>query len=85
MQAGKFLAVIAAILTILGIFIFALVDVLLPGSTPSSGLGFLMNVPDLFGDFENLGTIFGLEDWFAIGFYVNFCIFIYTNFIRIQK
>ena len=47
MASGKVFAIIAAILTLLGTYVFAINTGLLP-STVGSGLGFILNIPDLF-------------------------------------
>ena len=62
MGAGKYLAIIAAILAILGTFLFALI-----GVTPDavSGLGFFQNISDNFQYAPDMAALWGLDDWWG--------------------
>ncbi len=54
MEAGKFLALLGGILTLLGTYVFALY-----GSTGivGSGIGYILNIGDLFGEADSLSTL----------------------------
>jgi len=60
MGAGKILAILAGIVTLLGTYVFALF-----GSTGlvGSGIGLIMNIPELITEAEATATFFGIELW----------------------
>lgn len=53
MSAGKFLALVAGIITLLGTYFFAISGVT---GTVGSGIGFITNLSDLFSDAETSAT-----------------------------
>jgi hypothetical protein len=71
LASGKLFAIIAAILTLLGTYVFA-IYYFLPGAV-GSGIGFVMNIPDLFTDAASLASLMGID---VIIFYVLLIVFI---------
>lgn len=71
MALGKLFALIAAILTILGTYVFA-IYLGFPGFV-GSGIGFIVNIPDLFADAALLAGIMGID---VIIFYLLVVVFI---------
>ncbi|MHA1376083.1 MAG: hypothetical protein ACTSR7_17535 [Promethearchaeota archaeon] len=71
MASGKLFALIAAILTILGTYVFALY-LGFPGAV-GSGIGFILNIPDLFTNAASLATLLSID---VIIFYVLLIVFI---------
>lgn len=71
MASGKIFALIAAILTLLGTYVFA-IYYFLPGAV-GSGIGFILNIPDLFTDAVSLAAFMSID---VIVFYVLLIIFI---------
>jgi len=69
--SGKLLAFIAAILTILGTYVFAIY--LGFPHTVGSGIGFILNIPDLFTDASSLATLLSID---VIVFYLLLIVFI---------
>lgn len=70
MGAGKFLAFLGGLLTLLGTYVFAIYGV--TGSV-GSGIGFAMNIPDLFTDAETIASGLSTE---VLLFYIYLGIFI---------
>jgi hypothetical protein len=71
MASGKLIALIAAILTILGTFVFAIYYGA-PGIV-GSGIGFILNIPDLFTDASTYAGLLSID---VIIFYVLIVVFI---------
>jgi len=72
LASGKLFAIIAAILTLLGTYVFA-INLGSSPSTVGSGLGFIFNIPDLF---TNAATHAGTLSIDVIIFYVLVVVFI---------
>jgi len=68
---GKLFAIIAAILTLLGTYVFA-IYYFLPGAV-GSGIGFIMNIPDLFGNASSYALLLSID---VIIFYLLVVVFI---------
>lgn len=71
MASGKLFALIAAILTILGTYVFA-IYFFVPGAV-GSGIGFILNIPDLFANAAGLAASMSID---VIIFYVLLVVFI---------
>jgi len=71
LASGKLLAFIAAILTILGTYVFAIY--LGFPHTVGSGIGFILNIPDLFTDASTYAALLSID---VIIFYVLVVVFI---------
>ncbi|MFX0074902.1 MAG: hypothetical protein ACFE96_05635 [Candidatus Hermodarchaeota archaeon] len=74
MGAGKILVIIGAILSILGTFVFALFTPA-PGWI-GSGIGFAVNLPDIFANADLLAALVGLEVFIIYIIIVVFIIFL---------
>lgn len=86
MGAGKYLAVIAAILTILGTFVFALFGS--PGSLVGSGLGFIESLDSIIenaGDYADLVDLHIVLYWFIVGLFFIFLASGFLQFIGIKS
>ena len=79
MGAGKVLAFLGGILTLVGTFVFAVF-----GSTGfvGSGLGFAMNLPDLFADADLIATIIGIPVALFFVYVVIFIIFLASGILQ---
>jgi hypothetical protein len=81
MGAGKILVIIGAILSILGTFVFALFSPA-PGFI-GSGLGFAVNIPQLFENSAFLAVLVGLEVFVIYIVIIVFIIFLVSGFLQL--
>ena len=79
MGAGKVLAFLGGILTLVGTFVFAVF-----GSTGivGSGLGFAMNLPDLFADADLIATLIDVPLALFFVYVVIFIIFLASGILQ---
>jgi len=71
MGAGKVLAIIAGIVTLLGTYVFAVWGA--AGIWAGSGIGFIMNLGDIFSSADTIAAGMGIEVWL---FYIYLTVFI---------
>ena len=79
MAAGKVLALLGGLITLLGTFVFAIYDATI---FIGSGLGFALNLPDLFVDADSLALILSLPVWLFYIFLVIFIIFLASGVLQ---
>jgi len=60
MKSGKALALLSGIITIVGTYVFALYG---GGGNVGSGIGFIIQLPNLFGNTATIATTLGWEVW----------------------
>jgi len=79
MGAGKFLAFLGGLITLLGTFVFAIY-----GATGivGSGLGFAMNIPDLFTNADTHASTLSTEVWLFYIYLVIFIIFLASGVLQ---
>ena len=86
MGAGKVLAIVAAILTILGTFVFALFRT--AGSLVGSGLGFIESIDSIIENAESYADLVDLHIvlyWFIVGLFFIFLVSGFLQFIGIKS
>jgi len=71
LASGKLFALIAAILTLLGTYVFAIYPFIV--GAVGSGIGFILNIPDLFANASSLALAMSID---VIIFYVLLVVFI---------
>ncbi|MBD3197785.1 MAG: hypothetical protein GF317_22225 [Candidatus Lokiarchaeota archaeon] len=80
MGAGKILAIVAGIVTLVGTFVLALF-----GSTGlvGSGLGLALNIPELFTNADSYATFIGTEIWLYYIVLVLFIIWLASGVLQL--
>lgn len=81
MGAGKILVIIGALLSILGTYVFALFTPA-PGWI-GSGIGFAVNLPELFANADLLAALVGMEVFIIYIVIVVFLIFLAAGFLQL--
>ncbi|MHA1913980.1 MAG: hypothetical protein ACW986_11420 [Promethearchaeota archaeon] len=80
MAAGKILAILGGLLTILGTYVFAIY-----GSTPivGSGIGFILNIPELFADAGTIAPLLSTPVWLFYIYVIIFVVFLAAGILQI--
>jgi hypothetical protein len=79
--SGKILIVLGALLTLLGTYVFAIYGV--AGSFAGSGIGFIMNLPDLFANADAIALFTGWNVIFIYIFTILFLIFLASGILQL--
>ena len=81
MGAGKVLALIAGLLTLIGTYVVAIYGI--AGSYAGSGIGFILNIPDLFSNAATYATGLSIEIWLFYILVIVFIIFLAAGLLQI--
>jgi hypothetical protein len=81
MGAGKVLALIAGLLTLIGTYVVAIYGI--AGSYAGSGIGFILNIPDLFSNAATYATGLSIEVWLFYILVIVFIIFLAAGLLQI--
>ncbi|TFG14241.1 MAG: hypothetical protein EU531_09185 [Promethearchaeota archaeon] len=81
METGKILIILGAILTLLGTYVFAIYGS--AGLFAGSGIGFIINLPDLFGNADAIALATGWDVIFIYIFTILFLIFLASGILQL--
>ena len=81
MGAGKGLALVAGILTIIGTYVVAIYGI--AGVSAGSGIGFILNIPTLFSNATAYATSLSIEVWLFYILVIVFIIFLAAGVLQI--
>jgi hypothetical protein len=81
MGAGKSLALIAGLLTLIGTYVVAIYGV--AGVYAGSGIGFILNIPSLFADATTYASGLSIEVWLFYILVIVFIIFLAAGLLQI--
>ena len=81
MGVGKVLALLAGLLTLIGTYVIAIYGV--AGSYAGSGIGFIMNIPDLFANADSYSALLSIEIWLFYILVIVFIIFLAAGLLQI--
>jgi hypothetical protein len=80
MESGKIFIILGGILTLLGTYVFAIYGV--AGLYAGSGIGFITNLPDLFGNADAIALATGWNVIFIYVFTILFLIFLASGVLQ---
>ena len=81
MGAGKVLALVAGLLTLIGTYVVAIYGI--AGSYAGSGIGFILNIPDLFANADSYSTLLSIQIWLFYILVIVFIIFLAAGLLQI--
>jgi len=81
MGAGKVLALVAGLLTLVGTYIVAIYGI--AGSYAGSGIGFILNIPDLFANADSYSTLLSVPIFLFYILVIVFIIFLAAGILSI--
>lgn len=81
METGKILIIFGGLLTLLGTYVFAIYGV--SGAFAGSGIGFIMNLPDLFGNADAIALLTGWDVIFIYLFSVLYVVFLASGVLQL--
>ena len=81
MGVGKVLALLAGLLTLIGTYVIAIYGV--AGIYAGSGIGFIMNIPDLFANADSYSALLSIEIWLFYILVIVFIIFLAAGLLQI--
>jgi hypothetical protein len=81
MYAGKFLALLAGILSLVGTYVIAIYGI--AGNYAGSGIGFIVNIPTLFLNAPTYAEVLSIEVWLFYFLLVVFIIFLVAGLLQI--
>ena len=81
METGKILIILGGILTLLGTYVFAIYGS--AGLFAGSGIGFIINLPDLFGNADAIALATGWDVIFIYIFTILFLIFLASGILQL--
>jgi len=80
-ETGKILIILGGILTLLGTYVFAIYGS--AGLFAGSGIGFIINLPDLFGNADAIALATGWDVIFIYIFTILFLIFLASGILQL--
>lgn len=80
MKSGRLLTLLAGIITIVGTYVFAIFG---GSGIVGSGIGFITNLPDLFGNTTVIASFLGWEVWVVYIVLILFIIFLAAGVLQI--
>ena len=81
MGAGKILALVAGLLTLIGTYVVAIYG--MAGVYAGSGIGFILNIPDLFANAAAFASGLSIEIWLFYILVIVFIIFLAAGVLQI--
>ncbi|KKM77823.1 hypothetical protein LCGC14_1366150 [marine sediment metagenome] len=82
MGAGKILILIGALLTLVSTFFFTFFETAVPGEY-ASGLGFIINLPDIFASADGYATIMGVEIFVVYVLAIVYMVFLLSGILQL--
>lgn len=81
MESGKILIIIGGVLTLLGTYVFAIYGA--AGLYAGSGIGFILNLPDLFTNADAIAIATGWDVIFIYVFAILFIVFLASGILQL--
>ncbi|NHJ25209.1 MAG: hypothetical protein EAX89_11570 [Candidatus Lokiarchaeota archaeon] len=81
MESGKLFAILGGILTLVGTYVFAVYGT--AGVYAASGIGFIMNIPDLFTNADAIAILLGTQVWLYYILLIIFIVFLAAGVLQI--